>query len=255
MHQTKRRPIFLLNSLPRMDQDCERGIAVTTAQSSEPIFTLAVTPPTSGSTPAPPPYIFDEESRYNDRLAPGPRPRPRRNRVLMKSRRLGSSRGHLCLQVSLLMVIIASITFAVSMVVYCDLKELMYGREEVVKVHHMQGLVRVRMSGIRLPESIAHAPLTMSALPTDETTNLTARLTDSHFPTCTTYTKTRTRTTHFHAQDGRPLQSEQTQQPRSDTAPSASSPLHSFTALSRIRRSISTRSFTLTQGLLSQPTP
>jgi hypothetical protein len=35
-------------------------------------------------------------------------------------------------------VVVATITFAIGMVVYCDLRDLMYEREVVVKWHHMQ---------------------------------------------------------------------------------------------------------------------
>jgi hypothetical protein len=36
-------------------------------------------------------------------------------------------------------VVVATVTsFAIGMVVYCDLRDLMYGREVVVKWHHMQ---------------------------------------------------------------------------------------------------------------------
>jgi hypothetical protein len=116
-----------------MDQDREESKAVATASSSEPVFTLVVTPPERGSTLAPLPCIFDAESRYNDRLAPGPPPRPRRTRVALPPRRRNEFRGLLYLQICFVVVVGAAVTFALGMVVYCDLKDLMYGREVVVK--------------------------------------------------------------------------------------------------------------------------
>jgi hypothetical protein len=135
------KPAFISNTPleTKMDQDHERGKAATTASSSEPVFTLVVTPPERGSTPAPLPCIFDEESRYNDRLAPGPPPRPRRTRVVLQPRRRNEFRGLLCVRICFAVVLAAGITFALGMVVYCDLEDLMCGREVViVKWHHMQ---------------------------------------------------------------------------------------------------------------------
>jgi hypothetical protein len=126
------KPTFISNIMPlktKMDQDEERSKAVATASSSDPVFTLVVTPPERGSTPAPLPCIFDEESRLNDRLAPGPRPRPRRTRVVLQPRRHNEFRSFLCLQICFAVVLVASITFALGTVVYCDLRDLMYGRE------------------------------------------------------------------------------------------------------------------------------
>jgi hypothetical protein len=123
---------------PEMEQDRERDFTVTTASSSGPVFTLVVTPLERGSTPAPHPYIFDRDSRYNDRLAPGPAPRRRRSgrtRVVLQPRRCSQFRGHACLQICFVVVVVAAVTFALGMVVYCDLRDLMCGLE--VK-YHMQ---------------------------------------------------------------------------------------------------------------------
>jgi len=117
--------------LPKMNQyqDLESGIASTS--SDHPVFNLIVSPPERGSTPpAPLPYTFDQTSRRNDRLAPGPPPpRPRRTRVAFNLEDRSCSRGLVYLQAGFVVVCIAATAFALGVVLYCNLKDLMNGQE------------------------------------------------------------------------------------------------------------------------------